>query len=94
MSLYYVQHTTQSEQYWISFGWDFPLNTFFARVEDNSDSDELLLDMGSSFDRLYTQIEAFHEAFVQHLHEIGIDDFSLSMEQKYQLLADKDGIGN
>lgn len=94
MSRYCVQHTAQSEQYWISFGWDFPLDTFFAQVEPNSDPDELLLDMGSPFDRLYTQIEAFHEALVQQLHKLGIDDFSLSMEQKCQLLADKDGIGN
>ena len=94
MSRYCVQHIAQSEQYWISFGWDRPLHSFFAQVEPDSDPDKLLLDMGSPFDRLYTQIEAFHEAFVQHLHEIGIDDFSLSMEQKYQLLADKDGIGN
>ena len=50
--------------------------------------------MGSPFDCLYTHIEKFHDAFLQRLHELGVDDFALSMEQKLQLLADKDGIGN
>ncbi len=95
MSRYCLQHEVQSEKYWISFGWDFPLNTFFAQVEsDESDSDKLLLDIGSPFDYLYTQLEQFHDALVQHLRELGIDDFSLSMAQKIQLLRDKDGIGN
>lgn len=93
MSRYCVVHKVQDRTCWISFGWDFPLNTFFAQVESD-DSEKLLLDIGSPFDCLYTQIEQFHDAFLEHLKEIGIPDFSLSMEQKCQLLADKDGVGN
>ncbi|MGB3766943.1 MAG: hypothetical protein WA947_10330 [Phormidesmis sp.] len=93
MSRYCVVHKVQDKRYWISFGWDFPLNTFFVQVESD-DSEEPLLDIGSPFDCLYTQIEQFHEAFLEHLKKIGITDFSLSMEQKCHLLADKDGVGN
>lgn len=96
MSRYGIKHETESKTYWLFFGWDRPMNTFFAQVEadESEDPDELLLDIGSPFDRLYTQIEKFHDALVQALQELGIDDFELSMEQKCQLLADKDGIGN
>lgn len=102
MSRYCIKHETKGQTYWISFGWDRPTSTFFAQVEpdeseasdDLDEPDELLLDMGSPFDCLYTHIEKFHDAFLQRLHELGVDDFALSMEQKLQLLADKDGIGN
>lgn len=99
MSRYCVKHETKDKTYWISFGWDCPMSTFFAQVEPEEseasdeidEPDELLLDMGSPFDCLYTNIEKFHDAFLQRLHELGVGDFALSVEQKLQLLADKDG---
>lgn len=57
------RYTVQYNQHWISFGWDCPMNTFFAQVEsDETSSDELLLDIGSPFDCLYTQVDSFHDA--------------------------------
>ena len=40
MSRYTVEHNTPNNQkYWISFGWDFPMNTFFMQVEYDSAED-------------------------------------------------------
>ena len=108
MSRYSVEHVEGEQTYGITFGWDRPLNTFFAQVEavteetdqasesdaENEDEEELLLDIGSPFDCLYTQVDPFYSALLEHLQQIGINDFSLSMEQKCQLLQDQDGIGN
>ena len=93
MSRYCIKHETKGQTYWISFGWDRPMSTFFAQVEsdESEDPDELLIDMGSPFDCLYTNIEKFHDTLLQYLRELGVDDFELSMKQKIQLLADKDG---
>lgn len=102
MSRYTVKHETKGNKtYWISFGWDRPSSTFFVQVEDDSIEDEgedcvnpTVLDIGSPFDTLYTQIDPFIRASSERLAEIGITDFSLSQTQKFQLLDDMHGIGN
>ncbi|NJM99195.1 MAG: hypothetical protein HC800_20500 [Phormidesmis sp. RL_2_1] len=93
MSRHYIEH---NDTHGITVGWDRPLGTFFAQVEllGAADDQALLLDIGSPFDCLYTQIDRFHEAFVQHLHNLGIDDFELSQAQLLKLLDDQNGIGN
>lgn len=88
MSRHHVMH----RGYCIAFGWDFPLNSFFAQVEDiNADADNWLLDMGG-LDCPYTDVTAFQQAFEQRLRELGIDDFVLSQQQLFQLLAEQDGV--
>lgn len=88
MSRHYVMH----RNYCIAFGWDFPLNSFFAQVEDiNADADPWLLDMGN-LDCPYTNITQFQQVFTQRLRELGIDDFVLSQQHLFQLLADQDGV--
>lgn len=98
MSRYTVEHNTQSNQkYWISFGWDRPLSTFFMLVEDDSSEDSinpLVLDIGSPFDTLYTSIDRFIQDFSEKLAKIGITDFELTEQQQFQLLDDMNGIGN
>ena len=101
MSRYTVEHNTQSnKKYWISFGWDCPLSTFFMLVEDDSieDTEEFVdptvLDIGSPFDTLYTRIDRFIQEFSEKLAKIGITDFELTEPQKIQLLDDMNGIGN
>lgn len=97
MSRYTVKHNTQSnKKYWISFGWDRPMNTFFMQAEDDSADDfvdSTVLDIGSPFDTLYTKIDEFAEACLNELAEIGVT-FELSQAQKFQLLDDMNGIGN
>ena len=99
MSRYTVEHNTESSTYWISFGWDRPMGTFFAQVEDDSlDEEEVgdptVLDIGSPFDTIYTRIDRFIQVFSEKLAKIGITDFELSQNQKFQLLDDMNGIGN
>lgn len=89
MSCHFVEH----EKYLISFGWDRPMNTFFAKVEDTTkSSDETpLLDIGDVFEP-YGDMTAFKKALAAHLHELGIPDFALSADQEIQLFSDRDGI--
>ena len=88
------QHFVDHGNYLISFGWDPPLSSFFARVEDFGPSagpDEYLLDIGG-LNRRYTDMDEFAKTFTSRLHELRIDDFEFSEEQLFQLLADRDGV--
>ena len=90
MSQYLVDHGN----YLVSFGWDPPLSSFFARIEDFSPTagpDEYLLDIGG-LDRRYADIDEFAQEFTARLRDLGIDDFEFSEEQQLQLLADRDSI--
>lgn len=91
------RHTVEHREFWITVGWDRPLNTFFGQVEKDSEEDDAaypveLVDMGGPMDCPYTDITKFHQALKQKLIAIGIDDFELSQQQLLQLLADQDNI--
>ncbi|EDX82700.1 hypothetical protein S7335_1002 [Synechococcus sp. PCC 7335] len=94
MSRHIVEHKSENDlEYWISFGWDRPTSTFFMQVEEK-DEEEVVFDIGSIFTTRYTEIDGFAQACSEKLAEIGINDFELSQEQKFQLLNDMNGIGN
>lgn len=87
MSRYGEQHG----DYWITTGWDNPLQTFFAQVE-GEDPDTLLLDIGGPFTAgSYSKIDAFANVLKETLEELGIDDYTLSDELKGRLVQDKIG---
>lgn len=95
MSRHYIEH---NNTHGITVGWDRLLGTFFAQVEALETTDdleeELLIDIGSPFDTIYPEIDAFAKALLEKLSEIGITDFELSQQQKFQLLDDMNGIGS
>ena len=94
MSRYCVEHTESKTdtKYGIAFGWDSPLRTFFAQVEAPEDPDNLLVDIGSPFDTLYTNINKFQEAVKEHLGKVGITDFAFTQRQTSDLLDDLNGL--
>ena len=91
MSRHVVEHR---QDILVSFGWDRPMQTFFAQAEDFSKEpdEQLLFDMGDKF-RPYQSLEAFCEAFAAALIGVGISDFpSLSQAELARLEADRRGL--
>lgn len=85
MSRYQIQHGV----YCIAVGWDRPLDTYFAIVEDITDeeAEEELVSIGMMPGE-YRDVETFTQALQKALSEKGIDDFTLPPDILSRLEAD------
>ncbi|EDX82439.1 hypothetical protein S7335_1143 [Synechococcus sp. PCC 7335] len=94
------RHCVQHKDYRICYGWDpvQPMRTFFMQVmsEDKNQSEDPIVDVGQGliYNDAFTDIDKFVAECSRKLTEVGIIDFELSQEQKFQLLNDMFGIGN
>jgi len=85
MSRYEIEHG----DYQIVVGWDSPMDTFFAQVDDSRDkeAEEPLVWIGEEFGD-FRDLETFNRALSQKLATNGILDFALTTGQLEDLQRD------